>query len=37
MNYIFINPVVDKMYHKEELCDVLKKNGYERVDITVDW
>lgn len=25
------------MYHKEELCDVLKKNGYERVDVTVDW
>ncbi|WP_455715533.1 hypothetical protein [Anaerosporobacter sp.] len=37
MQYIFINPVVDKMYNKEELNDVLQKNGYERVDVTVDW
>ena len=37
MQYIFINPVVDKMYHKEELDKVLQKNGYERVEVTVDW
>ena len=37
MKYIFINPVVDKMYDKEELNHVLQKNGYERVDVTVDW
>ena len=37
MNYIFINPVVDKMYNKEELDAVLEKNGYERVNVTVDW
>ena len=37
MKYIFINPVVDKMYNKEELNDVLRKNGYERVDVTDDW
>lgn len=37
MQYIFINPVVDKMYNKEELNDVLQKNGYERVYVTVDW
>lgn len=37
MQYIFINPVVDKMYNKEELNDVLQKNEYERVDVTVDW
>lgn len=37
MKYIFINPVVDKMYNKEELNDALTKNGYERVDVTVDW
>ena len=37
MFYIFINPVVDKMYNQEELNDVLQKNGYERVNVTVDW
>ncbi len=37
MCYIFINPVVDKMYDKEELNQVLQKNGYERVTVTIDW
>ncbi len=37
MNYIFINPVVDRMYDKEKLDNVLQKNGYERVNVTEDW
>ena len=37
MYYIFINPVVDKMYDKEELNKVLQSNGYERIDVAFDW
>ena len=28
MKYIFINPVVDNMYIKEELDELLLQNGY---------
>ena len=28
MKYIFINPVVDNMYIKEELDELLLNNGY---------
>ncbi len=37
MSYIFINPVVDRMYDTEKLNDVLQKNGYERVNVNEDW
>ena len=37
MKYIFINPVVDSMYIKEELNKVLLKKGYERVEVEKDW
>lgn len=37
MEYIFINPVVDKMYVKEELDKVLINNGYIRVEVENDW
>ena len=37
MAYIFINPVVDNMYIKEELDELLVNNGYSRVDVENDW
>ncbi len=37
MEYIFINPVVDKMYIKEILDKVLLDNGYIRVEVMNDW
>ncbi|CDM70088.1 hypothetical protein CM240_2971 [Clostridium bornimense] len=37
MSYIFINPVVDNMYIKEELDQVLLNNGYSRVEVENDW
>ncbi len=37
MKYIFINPVVDNMYIKEELDKLLLKNGYSRVEVENDW
>ena len=37
MKYIFINPVVDNMYIKEELDELLRKNGYFRVEVENDW
>ncbi|MBQ6819715.1 MAG: hypothetical protein IJO26_00280 [Clostridium sp.] len=37
MKYIFINPVVDKMYIKDSLDEVLLKNGYIRVEVKNDW
>lgn len=37
MKYIFINPVVDNMYVKEILNDVLLKNGYQRIEVETDW
>ena len=37
MQYIFINPVVDKMYNKEELNEVLVKNNYKRIGVEKDW
>ena len=37
MKYIFINPVVDNIYIKEELNEVLLQNGYERVEVKEDW
>ena len=30
MKYIFINPVVDNMYIKEELDELLLQNGYTK-------
>ena len=37
MAYIFINPVVGNMYKKEELDELLLKNGYSRVEVETDW
>lgn len=37
MKYIFINPVVDNMYIKEELDKLLLNNGYSRVEVENDW
>ena len=37
MTYIFINPVVDSMYKKEELDELLMNNGYSRVEVKNDW
>ncbi len=37
MEYIFINPVVDKMYIKEILDNILLDNGYIRVEVENDW
>lgn len=37
MKYIFINPVVDRMYNTDKLNEILQKNGYERVNVTEDW
>lgn len=37
MKYIFINPIVDSMYVKEELDKILFKNGYQRIEVKTDW
>ena len=37
MIYIFINPVVDKMYVEEKLNEALIKKGYQRVEVKIDW
>lgn len=37
MTYIFINPVVDNMYIKDELDELLFNNGYKRVEVKTDW
>lgn len=37
MKYIFINPIVDNMYIKEELDELLLNNGYSRVEVENDW
>ena len=37
MTYIFINPVVDSMYIKKELDELLLRNGYTRVAVKEDW
>ncbi|PHV70229.1 hypothetical protein CS063_11200 [Sporanaerobium hydrogeniformans] len=37
MKYIFINPVIDQMYVKEELDETLLQNGYQRVEVETDW
>lgn len=37
MKYIFINPVVDKMYKREGLDSVLLHNGYSRIEVKEDW
>ena len=37
MKYIFINPVVDNMYVKEELNELLTSNGYTRIGVEHDW
>ena len=37
MQYIFINPVVDNMYEKEELDQLLSNNGYLRIEVENDW
>ncbi|WP_122639117.1 hypothetical protein [Romboutsia sp. Marseille-P6047] len=37
MKYIFINPVVDNMYIKEELDELLLNNGYLRIEVENDW
>ena len=37
MDYIFINPVVDKMYIADELNYILSKNNYERINVNNDW
>ncbi len=37
MKYIFINPVVDRMYEKASLDQVLLEKGYQRVEVETDW
>lgn len=37
MAYIFINPVVNNMYKKEELDELLINNGYSRIEVESDW
>ena len=37
MAYIWINPVVDKMYDAEELNLFLRRKGYERFYTSEDW
>lgn len=37
MKYIFINPVVDNMYVRDDLDQLLFENGYKRVEIKTDW
>jgi len=37
MKYIFINPVVDNIYIKEELNKVLLQNGYQTIEVKEDW
>ena len=37
MEYIFINPVVDNMYVKEQLDTFLLSNGYFRIEVENDW
>ena len=37
MAYIWINPVVDRMYEREVLETFLHKHGYERFDVAADW
>ena len=37
MRYIFINPVIDKMYMKEQLDKALLQKGYQRIEVKVDW
>ena len=37
MAYIFINPVVNNMYKKEELDELLINNGYSRIEVETDW
>ena len=37
MAYIWINPVVDRMYSSEVLNEFLSKHGYKRFYTTSDW
>lgn len=37
MKYIFINPVVDNMYIRKDLDELLFNNDYQRVEIKTDW
>lgn len=37
MKYILINPVVDSMYEKEELDEVLFRHGYQRAECQESW
>ena len=37
MDYIFINPVVDKMYIRKELNEVLIENNYRPIEVNNDW
>ena len=37
MPYIWINPVVDKMYDQKALEEFLAAHGYQRVHASVDW
>ena len=37
MEYVFINPVVDKMYIKEILDKILLNSGYVRIEVENDW
>ena len=37
MAYIWINPVVGRMYDPEILSEFLHKHGYEQVTVTGDW
>ncbi len=37
MKYIWINPVTDRMYDKEQLDAILLHHGYKRIQHTGDW
>jgi len=37
MPYIWINPVVDKMYEPKALAEFLTAHGYKRIQASVDW
>lgn len=37
MSYIFINPVVERMYPRQSLNRFLARHGFERVECGTDW
>lgn len=37
MAYIWINPVVDRMYEPETLNEFLRQHGHKRLETSIDW